>query len=69
MSIKINGHDLTVDQVIQVCRGYEQVELTQDARAAVKKARDYIEAKLESGAIIYGLTTGFGKFANVLISK
>ncbi len=69
MSIKINGRDLTVDQVIRVCRGYEKVELTEDARKAVKKARDYIEAKLENGDIIYGLTTGFGKFANVLISK
>ncbi|MDD2217256.1 MAG: histidine ammonia-lyase [Eubacteriales bacterium] len=69
MSIKINGRDLTVEQVIQVCRGHEQVELTEDSKAAVKKARDYIEAKLENGDIIYGLTTGFGQFANVLISK
>lgn len=69
MSIRINGRDLTVEQVIRVCREYEQVELTEDAKVAVKKARDYIEAKLENGDIIYGLTTGFGQFANVLISK
>ena len=28
-----------------------------------------MEKKLEEGAVIYGLTTGFGKFANVVISR
>lgn len=69
MAVIINGHDLTVEQVIRVCRGNEKVEIAPEAQAAVKKARDYIEKKLADGAIIYGLTTGFGKFANVTISK
>jgi len=68
MAVIINGRDLTVEQVIRVCRGNERVEIAEDAKAAVNKARDYIEKKLEEGAIIYGLTTGFGKFANVFIS-
>ncbi len=69
MSVIINGRDLTVEEVIRVCRGNEKVEIAPEAKKAVQKARDYIEKKLEDGAIIYGLTTGFGKFANVLISK
>ena len=68
MAVVINGRDLTVEEVIRVCRGNEKVEIAEDAKAAVNKARDYIEKKLEEGAIIYGLTTGFGKFANVFIS-
>ena len=68
MAVIINGRDLTVEQVIRVCRGNERVEIAEDAKAAVNKARDYIEKKLDEGAIIYGLTTGFGKFANVFIS-
>lgn len=68
MAVIINGRDLTVEQVIRVCRGNERVEIAEDAKVAVNKARDYIEKKLEEGAIIYGLTTGFGKFANVFIS-
>ncbi|HKK96249.1 MAG TPA: histidine ammonia-lyase [Anaerovoracaceae bacterium] len=68
MAVIINGKDLTVEEVIRVCREDENVVVSDDAKAAVKKARDYIEKKLEEGAIIYGLTTGFGQFANVLIS-
>ena len=60
---------MTVEEVIRVCRGGEKVEIAPDAKIAVNKARAYIEKKLEDGAVIYGLTTGFGKFANVRISK
>lgn len=69
MAVIINGRDLTVEEVIRVCRGGEKVEIAPDAKIAVNKARAYIEKKLEDGAVIYGLTTGFGKFANVRISK
>ena len=68
MAVIINGRDLTVEQVIRVCRNNEKVELAPEAVEAVKKARAYIEKKLEEKAVIYGLTTGFGKFANVVIS-
>lgn len=69
MAVIINGCDLTVEEVIRVCRGYEKVEIAPEAKEAVTKARNYIEKKLEEGAVIYGLTTGFGKFANVVISR
>ena len=69
MAVIINGRDLTVEEVIRACRGYEKVEIAPEAKEAVIKARNYIEKKLEEGAVIYGLTTGFGKFANVVISR
>ena len=69
MAVFINGRDLTVEEVIRVCRNNEEVQLTAEAVAAVKKARDYIERKLEEKAVIYGLTTGFGKFANIVIDN
>lgn len=68
MAIMINGRDLTVEEVIRVCRRGEKVAITEEAQKAVKKARDYVDKKLEEGAIIYGLTTGFGKFSDVFIS-
>lgn len=69
MAVLMNGRDLTIEQVISVCRHGEKVALTEESAAAVKKARDYIEKKLEEKAVIYGLTTGFGKFSNVVISE
>ena len=67
--VLINGKDLTVEEVIRVCRNDEEVGLTEEAIKNVKKARDYIEKKLNEKAVIYGLTTGFGKFSNVVISS
>ncbi len=69
MAVVINGKNLTIEEVIRVCRGMEEVSISPEAAKAVDKARAYIDRKLDEGAIIYGLTTGFGKFANVFISR
>ena len=69
MAIMINGKTLTVEEVIMVCKYGEQVGITEDAQRAVKKARDYVEWKLDEGAVIYGLTTGFGKFSDTFVSR
>ena len=69
MAITINGRDLTVEEVIRVCRDGEKVYISEEAQKAVKKARDYVEKKLDEGAIIYGLTTGFGKFSDTFVSR
>ena len=60
--ISLNGRDLTIEQVIRVTRGYEEVKIAEEAKAPMDKARAYVEEKVASGAAIYGLTTGFGKF-------
>ncbi len=65
--ILINGKDLTLEQVIAVARGGEKVAMTEEAKAAVSKARAYVDRKLEEKAVIYGLTTGFGEFSKVYI--
>ena len=69
MAVIIDGRSLTVEEVIRVARFEEEVEISEKAMADVKKARDYVEKKLEEGSIIYGLTTGFGKFSDTFISK
>lgn len=67
MAVIINGRDLTIEQVISVCRHHEKVELAPEAIEAVNKARAYVEKKVAEKAVVYGLTTGFGKFASVAI--
>ena len=69
MAVVINGMDLTIEEAIRVARDMEKVEIADDAKERVNKARAYIDKKLDEGAVIYGLTTGFGKFANINISK
>lgn len=69
MSIFINGRDLTLEEVIKVARNDEEVRLSNEAEVAVEKARAYVDKKLAEGAVIYGLTTGFGKFSDTFIDK
>ncbi len=68
MDIILNGRDLTLEQVIRVARYGAQARLSDDASAAVRRARDYVDKKLGDGAVIYGLTTGFGKFSDTLVA-
>ena len=60
MAILIEHGRLTIEEVVKVARNFEKIELTENAIAAVNKARDYVEEKLSKGEIISGLTTGFG---------
>lgn len=69
MTVILDGNSLTLDEVIEVARHGAHVKLDPEAAKAVQKTRDYINGKLESGAIIYGLTTGFGKFSDTFIEK
>ena len=68
MSIIIDGKSLTPEQVIRVARDNELVTISPEAMGAVANARAYVDRKLSEGAVIYGLTTGFGKFSDTVIS-
>ena len=68
MTVLLNGRNLTIDQVIEVCKNHEKAALAPEAEEAVKKARAFVERKAADKAVIYGLTTGFGRFADVSIS-
>ena len=59
---------LTLDGFIEIVRNGVPVEIGVVARARVVQCRDYVEAILEADRVVYGVTTGFGKFANVRIA-
>lgn len=44
-----------------------KVELDPIAKVRVKNSRDFIEAKVATGVPVYGVTTGFGRLADVAI--
>lgn len=66
--ICIDGNSLTLDDVIQVARFGEKVEITAEAKGNVQKSRQYIDQLVDAGKVVYGITTGFGKFSDVHIS-
>ena len=61
--IELNGTDLTLTEVSRAARSMEPAAIARDAAVAVERSRATVEGMLQGGAPIYGLTTGFGKFA------
>lgn len=66
-TVMLTGENLTLDHVIAVARRGAKVDLAAKARAAVEKARYMVEELLAKEAVVYGITTGFGKFSDVVI--
>lgn len=65
----LDGNSLTLDDVIQVARFGRKVQISEKAKDTVRQSRQYIDQLVESGRIVYGITTGFGKFSDVHISR
>ncbi|MGL4797154.1 MAG: HAL/PAL/TAL family ammonia-lyase, partial [Paraclostridium sp.] len=67
--IIIDGGELTIDDVIKVAREGYKVELSENVLQKVQIARDLVERYVEEQRVSYGITTGFGRFSDVVISK
>lgn len=65
----INGEDLTIQDVISVARDGYMVELSNQAIKNVEESRKVVDKFVDDEEIVYGITTGFGKFSDVVISK
>lgn len=65
----INGNNLTIEDVVNVCRNNYEVIITEEAIINVKKSRELVDKLVDEGKISYGITTGFGRFSDVAISR
>src|SRR5436305_9723939 len=65
--ITLDGHSLSIADVVAVARGVAPVSLDPKALDAVRKSRQAVEAAVARGDTIYGVNTGFGKLAHVRI--
>ena len=67
--IYLDGNSLTLHDLELVSSFQAEVELTHEALTKVVKCRDYVDKIISEGRIVYGLTTGFGKFSTVIIPQ
>ena len=67
--IIINGESLTTEDIIYVARCGALVAISKKAIGKIKKSRDVVDDFVSEGRVVYGVTTGFGNFKNVVISK
>lgn len=67
-TVTIDGRTLSLAAIEAVAMDPSvRVELDADARVRVQASRDFIEARVATGEPVYGVTTGFGRLADVAI--
>jgi histidine ammonia-lyase len=67
MAIPLDGSSLSIDLLHRIAVRNERVSLDARALRRVTAARRQVETWLETDETVYGVTTGFGEFANVRI--
>jgi histidine ammonia-lyase len=65
----LDGNSLTLEDFIRIVRGGFKVELSEEAMKRVEKARSLVDRFVQEEKVVYGITTGFGKFSDVVISS
>jgi histidine ammonia-lyase len=68
MTYIIKGSGLTIEDVVNVARHGEKVELHSDALARIKTCRAMLEKKIRAHEIMYGVNTGIGEFSEVVLN-
>jgi histidine ammonia-lyase len=60
----LTGRDLTLAQLQEIEHSRPQVTVSAEARQRMQASRDTVDAAVASDRVSYGITTGFGAFAN-----
>ena len=67
--LTIDGHSLTLEQLVAVARYGAKVTISPQAIEAMKKSRALADRISREKRVAYGITTGFGDFANVAVPE
>ena len=68
MTYIVKGAGLTIEDVVNVARNNEKVELHPDSIKRINKCREMLERKIEANEIMYGVNTGIGEFSEVVLN-
>ncbi len=68
MKIRLTGLDLTLEDLINVARKHEEVEIAEEALKKVRQSRKIVDEIVSKERVVYGITTGFGSLCNVFIT-
>ncbi|XP_063164883.1 histidine ammonia-lyase isoform X2 [Candoia aspera] len=63
----LDGNSLTTEDLVNLGKGLYKIKITPEAEIRVRKSRDVIESIINEKRVVYGITTGFGKFARTVI--
>jgi len=65
--VSIDRGDLRLGHLTSVARGRAQVVLGPEALSRIAASREVVERAVAGGAVVYGVTTGFGRFSDVVL--
>ncbi|MCY8938488.1 histidine ammonia-lyase [Peribacillus frigoritolerans] len=65
--IMLTGQTLTIEEAKKVLYGEAFVSASAESVKKVEKSREAVENIVKQKKVVYGITTGFGKFSDVLI--
>ena len=68
-TIVIGEARLTIDELLSVVRDGCLIDISKEAEKKIQESREVVERCVAEGRVVYGLTTGFGKFTDVTISE
>ena len=64
----IDGQSITMKSLHEMVYTVGTFELSEAAKNEILKSRNYIEKRIATGEVMYGVNTGFGAFSSVRIS-
>ncbi len=68
MSIVLDGHHLTIENLSRIARDGEAVELAPEALERIRTCRALVERKIEAHEVMYGINTGIGEFSEIILN-
>jgi histidine ammonia-lyase len=67
--ILLNGNELTIKQVCAIALYGTDIVLCEEAMGRVADAHAFVQQLARDGAVVYGVTTGFGQNANRVVRE
>ncbi len=67
--VVVSGEPLTLDEIIRVANGRATAVLGPDVEARMAPSKAVVERAVETDAVMYGITTGFGALADTHIGR
>ncbi len=68
-TIILDGNSLNLEDLIKIGKNRAKVKLSDKAIENVNRAREVVDKIVRENRVVYGVTTGFGQFSNVVIDK
>jgi len=67
-AIRLDGHSLTIEDVVSIARNRREISLHPDAVARINRCRSMLERKIRTREIMYGVNTGIGELSEVVLT-